>query len=929
MMKHQYQQFRNADIVEKVFVRTASTTASNENNSPYYVSLQDVQDVFPDALRFKLEGLPIPFLVDANGNRIEPLRIAFYPDKILDVITKVPQPNSSNSDVAIHLPTSRGSTLSAFQELGLSSRLVQSSNPSLISHNDTQIGTIRPDLDEIKELLLEGRENDNMLLKLQLEAKESHEKMLKLQSEVLTLQHLALDRLAILQKHAKAILVQNFELHEYSIPRLFIIFPVDRLKWDPRNILSNKLRLYFLCECGDTTKSGESDHEQIHIAKHDGYEVRNGTEFFRKYGKYMLILLQWLKLGMKTTPVTELTPVPNVIEAGLNYSIEYMKALSIEYPTLKNINTIDDYEKLEGADLRQLSAFLRINDEEQQHGNLYRTTTEAGHVKWVCLDHYHSAYREKEHKAFVNAVEVNGGKYNPHLGKASVTLNSRIRAEEFFGTLTNAKRVYELHIVFRWEWTKADLEAFKDALKESSVSILRLELGLFQESAARKILSTSTPYEILFRIIEHRRLRVVYIILPSSLIKVPSLPPKRSTHLHKLTIEVNPQRIGPSEIRALVASLKTNTALTSLDLKGNSIGIEGVQTLSDALKTNTTLTAMSLKGNSIGDEGTLALSKALKANKTLAILDLEANSIGEEGALALSEALKVNKALTTMGLSWNKLGDEGTTGLSEAIKTNKALTTLDLNYNSIGKGGARALSEALKVNMGLTTLDLNYNSIGKEGALALSEALKVNTTLITMRLWKNSIRDEGALALAEALKVNTGLTTMSLWNNSIEAEGALGLSEALKTNRTLTTLYLNDNSIGAEGALALSEALKVNTVLDTLGLASNSIGRNGILALSEALKINKALSTLGLSDNSVGDEGALALSEALKTNTTLTTLYLRSSSVGDEGAMALSEALKTNKALNTIDLTDNPIGDEGTLALLEMLKINTALVLSR
>ncbi|KAF9078940.1 hypothetical protein BGX27_007425, partial [Mortierella sp. AM989] len=80
---------------------------------------------------------------------------------------------------------------------------------------------------------MEAKDNNDKILTLQLEAKEKDE-------AITSLQNRAHDRLAILQKHAQAILVQKFELHEYPISRLFIILPVHRTKWDPKNILENK-----------------------------------------------------------------------------------------------------------------------------------------------------------------------------------------------------------------------------------------------------------------------------------------------------------------------------------------------------------------------------------------------------------------------------------------------------------------------------------------------------------------------------------------------------------------------------------------------------------------------------------------------------------------------------------------------------------------
>ncbi|KAF9911331.1 hypothetical protein BX616_010614 [Lobosporangium transversale] len=416
MTELQYQQFRkaNSDIIEEVCVRTASTNASLS----YFVSLQDIRDAFPDALRFKLDGHPIPIIPYADGNRIEPLRIAFYPNKIL---------------AGCHYRAAA----------------VQQQLATLIMRR------LKRD-DEVIKLQLE-------MLKLQLEAKEKDDKMLEMQREAIMLQHQALSRLALLQKHAEAILIQNFELHEYSIPRLFIILPVDRTKWDPMNILRNKFRLHFLCECGD-------------------HSVKANKNIGNEY-----ILGCFSGISPKSTG------------CWIDYSLDYMKALSVEHSVLNNVNTLDDYEGLEGADLRQLGTFLQTNDEERQLSNLYRTTTEMGHVKWVCIDHYRATYREKDQKGFENVVEMNGGKYDLQLGKVVIKLKSRTRAGEFFSALTNARNVYELNITFDWEWTKTDLETLENALKISSVSLLRLDLGWVQEKVSKKVLSTSTRYDLLAR----------------------------------------------------------------------------------------------------------------------------------------------------------------------------------------------------------------------------------------------------------------------------------------------------------------------------------------------------------------------------------------------------------------------------------------------
>ncbi|ORZ27530.1 hypothetical protein BCR41DRAFT_367847 [Lobosporangium transversale] len=340
--------------------------------------------------------------------------------------------------------------------------------------------------EKIANLQLELKEKDDEIINMLLKSKEKDGEMLKIQDEMLKLrlearkkggemetkkkddemQAQALNNLTMHQKHAHSILTQDFELHECPFPRLFIILPLNCTKWDPVKLLGNKFRVHFLCECGDyTAMANKPNPGQIHIARHDGYEVRDCTGFFRKYGKYMLILLHWLKLGMALPD--SLAPDPSLIDAGIDYSIDYLQALSKKYPALNKISTINDFEGLKKTELRQLGTSFRITDGNKDLGNLYRVTTETGYVKWVCHNHYRSMYKEKRQKAFEDVVKMNNAKYDSHLGKLVIKLGSKARAEEFFNVLTNAGRVYELDITFDWDWAESDLEAFENILKVS------------------------------------------------------------------------------------------------------------------------------------------------------------------------------------------------------------------------------------------------------------------------------------------------------------------------------------------------------------------------------------------------------------------------------------------------------------------------------
>ncbi|KAF9177643.1 hypothetical protein BGZ51_008505 [Haplosporangium sp. Z 767] len=814
----------------------------------------------------------------------------------------------------------------------------------MASHNQQQNEAIKAHMNSVLAKFLEEHEKQHTELKMnQAEILEMQRRMQRMQEE-------ALDRLLVIQSNVKAVLVQTYELFEYPIPRLFIVLPVEPDLLDRLNPVTQKFRLYFLCECGEHTKVFNDENttipHHIHLAKHEGYDLQRPKEFFQKYGRYMLTLLEMIKYGFTITslavPALVALSAPGAIDrfkvslnsisqSDVNKSIEYLQDLTNNDPSGQNSakdvesDSFSGQDALEGADLRHLEAFIKGKDKYRTLGNLYRIVTQEGHVKWVCIDHYRSTYKEKEQQAFSNAVQVNNGSYEPQLGQVVVHLESKTRAAEFFNALANARRVDDLDITFGGDCSRSDLEVLQVALKKSRVSILRLDLRQFRSSFSSKMRSTAARYEVLLRIMELPNMKMIHIVFPKDFAKLSSFPPRRLPYQCKLSFEMVPGRIEKKEFEVLAETLKTNSILTTLNLKDNSIGDDGALALSEVLKINSTLTTLDLRGNSIGNNGARALSEALMTNSTLITLDLRNNSIGDNGALALSKALKNNPTLATLDLRNNWIGDNGAQALSEALMTNSILATLDLWNNSIGDNGALALSEALMINSTLTTLNLEKNSIGDKGAIALSEALMTNSTLTTLDLENNWIGDNGARALSEALMTNSALTILDLRGNSIGDDGTQALSEVLKNNSILTTVNLRNNSIGDNGAQALSEALMTNSTLTTLDLRNNSIGDNGALALSEALMTNSALTTLNLEKNSIGDNGALALSEALMTNSTLTTLDLENNWIGDNGALALSEVLKTNSILTTVNLRRNSIGDNGTQALSEAFKTNSTL----
>jgi len=363
------------------------------------------------------------------------------------------------------------------------------------------------------------------------------------QDEMKELQIQALDRLALLQKSVKALLTQTYELHEYPIPRLFIVLPEDSSSWNPLDHLTHKFRLYFLCECGEHTQSINTKiPHHIHLAKHEGYELARPTEFFQRYGRYVLTILQMLKYGLTVAGVAVpaltqlirpedvekvkegLKSLTNSLEPGVNQVIEYIEKVSVDHGQAVDglSEQMDSNEALEGADLRQLESFLKTKDEHRVLGNLYRTVTGEGHVKWVCIDHFRDNYREKAAQSFRETVTLLKGTFDENIGRVDVKLYSKLQAEQFYQELEKARSVYELKLELAWETTQGDFKRLRNALPKTSVGVLELQLYNLDGPTSDR-LNRSQRYDPILGIMRHPSIQSFSIRGPRNFSKRSSL----------------------------------------------------------------------------------------------------------------------------------------------------------------------------------------------------------------------------------------------------------------------------------------------------------------------------------------------------------------------------------------------------------------------
>ncbi|KAK3829322.1 MAG: hypothetical protein J3Q66DRAFT_410832 [Benniella sp.] len=459
------------------------------------VRWKDVLQYFENATGVMNGEDAVLFLTGDDLEDLTPLRIPHHPGVVLDVIVGNSSPfdldmiphlddNISISSKSLaryskDMPKQARVSLLAFNGL------VGSCLRAIISGQVTQATTIMQSMDQhFENLHVEMNKN-----------KALQEQLMQMQQQMTRMQQQVLDRLASIQAQVRALATQTYELHEYPIPRLFIVLPKlmrrrDRLA----KPFSEQFQLFFLCECGEHTMNGESKtpHE-IHLAKHEGYDLDKSTEFFEKYGSYVLTLMYMIKYGIAAAGLVVQPLASTKILRGLDLAQEHLKHLGNIGPLVDDtIRFLQDMnitkqscdgpaanhtesmkvEALEGADLRQLESYLKVQDEGRVLGNLYRTITPEGHVKWVCFDHYRSNYRNSATEQFRDVVEANGGKFTEETGKVEIKISSSMAARQFYDAIAKARGIQELDITFGWDAIMDDLRAFAEAVTKANITRL-------------------------------------------------------------------------------------------------------------------------------------------------------------------------------------------------------------------------------------------------------------------------------------------------------------------------------------------------------------------------------------------------------------------------------------------------------------------------
>ena len=139
--------------------------------------------------------------------------------------------------------------------------------------------------------------------------------------------------------------------------------------------------------------------------------------------------------------------------------------------------------------------------------------------------------------------------------------------------------------------------------------------------------------------------------------------------------------IPPATFSYLIYTLSRNEP--ALNLRNLGIGATGAfAVMHKLIKSEAAISELDISSNNLGDSGTAAICQFLATNNSVLKVDFSDNSLQTVGADAIASMLAENRALKTLVLCHNALSEENVELLASKLHTEQSLENLDLSSNS-------------------------------------------------------------------------------------------------------------------------------------------------------------------------------------------------------------------------------------------------------
>ncbi|KAI2650566.1 NLR family CARD domain-containing protein 3 [Labeo rohita] len=283
-------------------------------------------------------------------------------------------------------------------------------------------------------------------------------------------------------------------------------------------------------------------------------------------------------------------------------------------------------------------------------------------------------------------------------------------------------------------------------------------------------------------------------------------------HCKLNTLKLNNNSITAKGCVALTSAFNSNSSnLIELDLSENKLGNSGIEEICPLLEnTQCILEKLKLSDCSITEEGYKTLASTLKSNSHLTELDLRGNDPGKSGVEGLIDLQQVGCCkLKTIRFLKKLAAQEACEYLTEVLGINPlVLKELDLSGDKLGDLDGEKLSALLMDSHSkLEKMKLNNCELTEKSCAVLATVLSSKTILKEMDLNNSCLLDSGVKEICEGLKNPVcELKILKLSNCSITEEGYKALASALRSNPShLIELDLTGNDPGQSGVKELND----------------------------------------------------------------------------------------------------------------------------
>ena len=231
------------------------------------------------------------------------------------------------------------------------------------------------------------------------------------------------------------------------------------------------------------------------------------------------------------------------------------------------------------------------------------------------------------------------------------------------------------------------------------------------------------------------------------------------------SLDLSNNGLGYKSIEKL-AKVLVRTDVRDLNLAYNKIGNDACEALglmmSGGFNGFCVLEKLDLTENEINSDGLGKLLAALRINSQLSSLNLKKNDFSMGISSHMHQFLCENASLKSLTLSHCQISCDHLSSFPEGLSKNNGLVHLNLSYNKISDKGVNFISQGLIKNSNLKTLDLSTNLIKEKGALALVRSMQDNNSLKELNLKNNSIKNEGASKLSELTRWKKNIMKLNL-----------------------------------------------------------------------------------------------------------------------------------------------------------------------